>query len=114
MEIMFSELQSDDSFINLCLESLPPVNKQAVCYRFGIGCSGPMTYREIALMFGVQPQTASNRVRRGLYYLRRPGNIKLLRVSLASYNPKARSYAICKSRPPEWAMNKYHGDKEFE
>ncbi len=114
MEIMFSELQSDDSFINLCLESLPPVNKQAVCYRFGIGCSGPMTYREIGIVLGVNAQTAWIRVKRGLYYLRKPSNIKLLRVSFASYNPKARSYAICKSRPPEWAMNKYHGDKEFE
>lgn len=106
---------SVDGFINLVLESLTEREKIACIYRFGIGGHSTMTYEQIGKEMGCTRAWARQLVVQALYKIRRsPSSMRLMKSSRQLYASRHRSPAICKNRPPEWCMNKYHGAKDFE
>lgn len=106
---------SVDDFINLVLESLTEREKMALVYRFGIGGHKPMTYEQVGKEFGINRDRVRTVIARALRKIRRsPSSMRLLTSSKRLYSGHSRQPAICRNRPPEWCMNKYHGAKDFE
>ena len=114
MNCLLIEGPSTDEFVNLALESLTERQRLSLVYRFGIGGHKPMTYEEIGHEFGVSGKRARGLTLKALRRLRHPSNAKLLRVSFEAFITRDQRPAICRNRPPEWCMNKYHGAKDFE
>ena len=103
---------SVDEYINLVLESLTDREKMALIYKFGIGGHACMTYEQIGNEFGINRDRVRTVIARALRKIRRsPTNMKLIKEARHTYSGQGRKPAICHDRPPEWAMNKYHGAK---
>ena len=100
---------SVDEFINLVLESLSERQKLVIVYRYGIGGTKPMTYKEIGKKLGVCKERARCIVMKAIYLMSKPWNKKILRLSIDLRDYNWEKPALCRDRPPEWAMNKYHG-----
>ena len=104
---------SADDFINLAMSSLTDRERESLVLKFGLGGRQPMTYQQIGNEFGnVSRERVRQIVMKALRKLRHPCRIDMLIIARECYTDRARSYAICRNRPPEWCMCKYHGWSE--
>ena len=44
--------KSESKILDYCLDTLEPIHRAAICYKFGIGGTKPMTYKEIGKVMG--------------------------------------------------------------
>ena len=120
----YTKPKSESRILDYCLDTLDPVHRAAICYRFGIG-SRPMNYIEIGLIMGTHlnywrktftPAAARMWVLKGLEVLQRNSRAKYLKDVLEIYKEKdrKRSYVAPKGKAPCYAMNEYHGYGEDE
>ena len=118
--------KSESKILDYCLDTLEPIHRAAICYKFGIGGTKPMTYKEIGKVMGnhimwmpYRPFTgpaARMWVLKGLEVLQRKSRAKHLIDVLEMYKEKdrKRSCVVPKGKAPYYAMNEYHGYGENE